>query len=100
MAQYSKGFIYGLLTGAVLGSLTAVMLAPDKGSNTRSKVSYRIQNYIDELSSLLDELKDEKASINSAKKQGDDVVQDAKQKAEDLIKEAEDLLMNIHKDKG
>lgn len=98
MASFSKGFTFGMLTGAVLGSITAILLAPDKGSNTRSFVSYRIQNYIDELRSLIDELKDENFAINTAKQEGDEIVQNAKQKAEDLLREAEDLLSNISKE--
>lgn len=98
MANFSKGFTFGLLTGAIAGSITAILLAPDKGSNTRSRVSYRLQTYADELRSLIDELSDENFSINTAKQEGDDVVQDAKQKAEDLLREAEDLLSNISKE--
>ncbi len=98
MAQFSKGFTFGLLTGAVLGTVTAILVAPDKGSNTRSRVSYHIQTYIDELRSLIDELKDENFAINTAKQESDHVVEDAKQKAEDLLREAEDLLSNISKE--
>lgn len=99
MANFSRGFGFGLLTGAVLGSITAVLLAPDKGSNTRSRLSYQIQTYVDELRSLLDELRDENFTVNTAKAQSDEVVQDAKKKAEDLLREAEDLLSNISKEK-
>ncbi|WP_114985706.1 YtxH domain-containing protein [Cyclonatronum proteinivorum] len=98
MANFSRGFGLGLLTGAVLGSITAVLVAPDKGSNTRSRLSYQIQTYIDELRSLIDELRDENFSVNSAKAQSDEVVEDAKKKAEDLLREAEDLLSNINRD--
>lgn len=100
MANFSKGFTFGLLTGAVLGSATAILLAPDKGSNTRSKVSYRIQTYVDELRSLIDELSDQNYTISDAKRQGDEVVEDAKLKAEGLLREAEDLLSNISKEKN
>lgn len=99
MANFSRGFGFGLVTGALLGSITAVLLAPDKGSNTRSRLSYQIQSYVDELRSLVDELKDEKFSVNTAKTQSDEVVQDAKKKAEDLLREAEDLLSNISREK-
>jgi gas vesicle protein len=98
MAHFSKGFTFGLLAGAVAGSITAILIAPDKGSNTRSRVTYHIQTYIDEIRSLINELQDEKFAVNAAKQQNEEVVEDAKKKAEDLLKEAEDLLTNISRD--
>lgn len=100
MANFSKGFSYGLFTGALLGSAVAILLAPDKGSNTRSKVTYRIQTYIDELKSLIDELSDKKYTVSDAKRQSDEIVEDARQKAEDLLKEAENLLNTISVEKN
>ena len=91
----SKDFTLGLLSGALIGSVVALLYAPDKGSNTRDMLSYRLSNYLDELTQLIDKLSDEKEAISEAKKKGDLVVEDAKQKAEDLIKEAEDLLGSI-----
>lgn len=96
----SKDFTLGLLSGALIGSVVALLYAPDKGSNTRDMLSYRLSNYLDELTHLIDKLSDEKEAISEAKKQGDLVVEDAKQKAEDLIKEAEDLLGSIEETKG
>ncbi|MDZ7716017.1 MAG: YtxH domain-containing protein [Balneolaceae bacterium] len=96
----SKDFTLGLLSGALIGSVVALLYAPDKGSNTRDMLSYRLSNYLDELTHLIDKLSDEKEAISEAKKQGDLVVEDAKQKAEDLIKEAEDLLGSIEETKA
>lgn len=98
MAHFSKGFTFGLLAGTIAGSITAILIAPDKGSNTRSRVTYHIQTYIDEIRSLINELQDEKFAVNAAKQQNKQVVDNAKKKAEDLLKEAEDLLTNISKD--
>ncbi|MDX1586935.1 MAG: YtxH domain-containing protein [Balneolaceae bacterium] len=91
----SKDFTLGLITGALAGSVIALLYAPDKGSNTRDVISYRLSNYMDELSHLIEKLSEEKESISDAKKKGDLVVEDAKKRAEDLIKEAEDLLGTI-----
>lgn len=95
----SKDFTLGLLSGALVGSVIALLYAPDKGSNTRDIISYRLSLYIDELSQLIDKLSDEKASISEAKRKGDLVVEDARQRAEDLINEAEDLLGSIEQAK-
>lgn len=91
----SKDFTFGLISGALVGSAIALLYAPDKGSNTRDILSYRLSNYLDELTELIDKLSDEKASISEAKRKGDLVVEDARHRAEDLIREAEDLLNTI-----
>jgi len=95
----SKDFTLGLISGALIGSVVALLYAPDKGSNTRDMLSYRLSNYLDELNQLLNKLADEKEAMSEAKKKGDMVVEDARQKAEDLIKEAEDLLGSIEETK-
>lgn len=100
MSKSGKGFALGLLSGVAIGSAIALLYAPDTGSTTRGKLSYRLSNYIEELNKLIEKLKNEKDKFSSdAKKKSDDVVSDAKNRADDLIKEAEALLENIEKSK-
>lgn len=100
MSKSGKDFALGLLTGAVLGSVAAILYAPDSGSNTRGRLSYQLSKYIDEINGMIKKLQDEKEKYSSdAKQKGDDVVTDAKKRADDLIKEAETLLENIEKSK-
>lgn len=96
----SKDFTFGLLSGALVGSIIALLYAPDKGSNTRDILSYRLSSYLDELAHLIDRLSEEKAAISEAKRKGDLVVEDARHRAEDLIREAEDLLNTIDDSKA
>jgi gas vesicle protein len=91
----SKDFTFGLISGALIGSAFALLYAPEKGSNTRDILSYRLSSYLDELTQLIERLTDEKSSISDAKRKGDLVVKDARQRAEDLINEAESLLSSI-----
>jgi len=95
----SKDFTLGLISGALVGSAIALLYAPDKGSNTRDILSYRLSSYLDDLTHLIDQLSEEKASISEAKRKGDLVVKDARNRAENLIREAEDLLDSIEKTK-
>ncbi|SMO91943.1 YtxH domain-containing protein [Fodinibius sediminis] len=95
----SKDFTLGLLSGALVGSVVALLYAPDKGTNTRDVISYRLSTYIEELSQLIDKLSNEKESISEAKRKGDLVVEDARKRAKDLIHEAEDLLGSIEQTK-
>lgn len=95
MGTFPKGFIIGVISGSVLGSLIALLYAPDKGENTRDRISYQLNNYMDELSRLIERLQHEKGIVSDAKKEGDLVVEEAQKRAEDLISEAEKLLENI-----
>ncbi len=97
----NKEFAFGFITGAVVGSALALLYAPDTGSTTRGRISYRVSSYGDEVNNLIRKLKAEKEKFSSdAKQKGDDVVSDAKKRADDLIKEAETLLENIEKSKS
>lgn len=95
----TKDFTLGLLTGAAIGTVTALLYAPEKGSNTRDILSYKLSSYLDELTKLIDKLSKEKEFISDAKRKGDEVVEDARRKAEDLINEAENLLSSIEETK-
>lgn len=91
-------FIAGLLTGAIGGTVLALLYAPDTGQNTRNRLSYKLSSYRDELNELIAELRKEKQKlISEAKEKGEAVVSEAKEKAEDLIREAEDLLHSLDK---
>lgn len=95
MSKFPQGFILGILSGTIIGSFITLLYAPDKGTNTRDKISYRLNNYLDELSNLVERLKYENNIVSDAKKEGDLVVEEAQKRAEDLITEAEKLLENI-----
>ncbi|MEX2396043.1 MAG: YtxH domain-containing protein, partial [Balneolales bacterium] len=70
MGKSTKGFSIGLLSGAFLGTLIGMLYAPDKGINTRDRLSYQLNNYIDEISDLIERLRHEN-QISDAKKEGD-----------------------------
>lgn len=101
MSRSGTDFTIGLITGALIGSTIALLYAPDSGSNTRNKLTYRLNSYVNDLNKLIKQLKHEKEMISSdAKVKSDKVVSDAKKQADDLIKEAETLLKNIEKSKS
>ena len=56
-------FIAGLFTGAMAGTVLALLYAPDTGKNTRDRLSYRLSNYRDELNELISELRKENKNL-------------------------------------
>lgn len=97
----SSNFTLGVLAGATVGAIVALLYAPDTGKNTRDRLSYQLSHYIDDLSELIEKLREEKNFlVSEAKQKGDAVVDEARQKAESLIGEAEDLLHSIEEAKN
>jgi gas vesicle protein len=51
-------FATGIFVGAAVGAIGGILLAPDKGSETRRKISSKTGELKDELSDKLDNLKE------------------------------------------
>lgn len=99
MSRGSNSFL-AFLTGALTGAVLGILYAPDKGENTRDKLSFQLDKYKKKLEDLLDELTDEKEAkgTNQARTDGEKIVSDAKQKAEKLLDDVNGLIDQIKKD--
>ena len=86
-------FLVGATTGVILG----ILYAPDKGSNTREKLSFQLDKYRKVLQDLIDDFVSGKETplTSEAKSQGQKVVDEAKNKAERLLEDVDDLLEQI-----
>lgn len=85
-------FVVGAATGAIMG----ILYAPDKGQNTRDKLSYQLDKYKKQLEELLEDLINGKMEISSeAKEEGEKVISDARVKAERLLTDVDDLIDQI-----
>lgn len=85
-------FLSGMATGALLG----LFFAPDSGSNTRDKLSYQLDKYLQKLNALLN-----KPTGGGGKGKESTAISDIqsledKKKAEELLREVESLLTQIH----
>ena len=96
MSKNSTNSFISLILGLIIGGILGILFAPDKGNNTRDRLTFRLNKYKRKLEDLLDEIIDEKDSIDSeAKSKGKKVVDDAKTKAERLIKDVDGILSKI-----
>ncbi len=96
MSKNSTNSFISLILGLIIGGILGILFAPDKGNNTRDRLTFRLNKYKRKLEDLLDEIIDEKDSTDSeAKTKGKKVVDDAKTKAERLIKDVDGILSKI-----
>lgn len=96
MSKNSTNSFISLIVGLIIGGVLGVLFAPDKGNNTRDRLTFRLNKYKRKLEDLLDEIIDEKDSIDSeAKTKSKKVVDDAKTKAEKLLKDVDGILSKI-----
>ena len=95
MSKQSNSII-SFLVGAATGAALGILFAPDKGKNTRDKLSFRLDKYRKKLEELSQDLIDGKENIVSeAKSEGEKVIVEASDKAEQLLNDVEGLISEI-----
>lgn len=95
MSKKSNSF-FAFLTGAATGAILGVLFAPDRGENTRDKLSFQVDKYSKKLDELVKEFIDGKEMAgNVAKSEGEKIVSNAKEKAERLLDDVNGLIHKI-----
>lgn len=96
MAKNGGNSFLGFVAGAAAGALLGVLFAPDKGRNTRERLSYKLDKYREDLEDLVEDLMEErKIAVTAAKSEGQKVIDDAIKHAEELMGEVDALKERI-----
>jgi gas vesicle protein len=97
MGKKGSNALMTFLVGAAAGAVLGVLYAPDKGTNTREKLSFQLDKYKKTLEDFLNDLVSGKETplTTEAKSQGQKVVSEAKDKAQRLLDDVDELLEQI-----
>lgn len=95
----SRDILLAFLAGAAAGAIAGILFAPDKGKNTREKLSAELEAYKDKLRVLLDNALAEGFSKSPSEtpdsSQSKSIVNHAQEEAEKLLKDVEALIDQI-----
>jgi gas vesicle protein len=102
MSKKGENLLITFLAGAAAGAILGILYAPDKGSNTREKLSYQLDKYRKSLQDMINDFVEgrETPLTSEAKSQGQRVVEETKNKAEQLLEDVDSLLEQIRGKKG
>ncbi|MBI3219012.1 MAG: YtxH domain-containing protein [Cyclobacteriaceae bacterium] len=97
MSKKGSNALMAFLAGAAVGAVLGILYAPDKGSNTREKLSYKLDKYKKLLEDYLADLVSGKETplTTQAKSQGQKVVNEAQDKAQQLLDDVDALLEQL-----
>jgi gas vesicle protein len=90
----SGKLVLGVLVGVAVGATLGILFAPDKGSNTRKKISDKADDFTGDLKHKVDEFFDMLTEkFEQSKKETEDLLANGKQKFNSEKREMENKVM-------
>jgi gas vesicle protein len=90
-----KGLAFGFITGAVVGGIAALLLAPKSGKELRQDIRNKSGDVAHDVEKYLKQAQEKaKNLINEGKDKSSALVADARVRAEALLKDTEQMLAN------
>ncbi|MEP7170360.1 MAG: YtxH domain-containing protein [Bacteroidota bacterium] len=84
--------ILGVLAGLAAGTILGILLAPDKGTNTRKKISKKGEAYLDNLKSKFEDfLVTATNDLEYAKSETENLVDKGKEKVQEVKDEIKNM---------
>lgn len=88
-----KGLLIGIFTGAAVGSIIALLYAPQSGKKLRRDIKSKSEDFIDDADKYISSTKKKAVHfINDVKKKSELLVADAEEMVNDLLDESEKIL--------
>lgn len=85
--------LVGVLAGAAAGTLLGILIAPDKGSETRKKITKKGEDYKDALEDKFDELMDHMTDkFDRTEKECRAMVQNGKARVDEFKRDAKNMM--------